>query len=386
VTQSRAFERTTKPGDAGNRLPVIQAGTLHLYQFFEVGDTIDLERAQVSLTAPATRRQPPSRVRQSDSIQIAQPPLEVELAPAPLELAGCRFEGTLRASIYDLGAVALVVSLPLSGGTDWETVADLFAAAQDPPEFIGARFRSALDELEGLIRPSIERPSRSVLVEDYSLLIVEQLAPPSGAATLAGDPRVRAALLGERRSLSADASALVSSMSYYPDDLALLSWNGALVVEPDPAAAATVADLLEFANVELLLLRSYEADLEGELLRLTRRIPTARGRLYIPLVGRYTALLRESQRVVLEVTEVTERIDNAFKVTDDVYWDRLYSAMLTSLRVHVWRSGVEHRLQLLRETYGLLRDQADSDRSASLELIIILLILVEIVLAFTGFW
>ncbi len=191
MTQSRSFERTTKPGDAGSRLPVIRAGTFHLYQFFELGDTIDLEKAQVSLTAPATRRQPPPRVRQSDSIQIAQPPLAVELGPALLELAGCRFDGTLRASLYDLGAVALVFSLPVAAGTGWETVADLFAAAQDPPDLIQARFRGALDDLEGLIRPSIERPVRSPLVEDYSLLIIDQLAPAAGAAMLAGDPLPR---------------------------------------------------------------------------------------------------------------------------------------------------------------------------------------------------
>jgi hypothetical protein len=386
VTQSRSDERTPKLGDQAGRRPVIGAGTFHLYQFFELGDTIDLERAQVSLTAPAARRQPPPRVRQSDSIQIAQPPIEVELGPAPLELAGSRFDGRLRASIYDLGAVVLAFSLPLAAGTDWPMVADLFAAAQDLPGPVHLRFREALDDLETVLRPAIDRPFRSPLVEDYSLLIVEQLTPPASAALLTGDPLVRAALLGERRPLSTDAAALVSSMSYYPDDLALLSWNGALVVEPDPLAAATVADLIEFANVELLLLRSYDADLEGELLRLTQRIASARGRLYIPLVGRYTALLRESQRVVIEVTEVTERIDNAFKVTDDVYWNRLYSALLSSLRVHVWRAGVEHRLHLLRETYGLLRDQADSDRSASLELIIILLILIEIVLALAGLW
>jgi hypothetical protein len=197
---------------------------------------------------------------------------------------------------------------------------------------------------------------------------------------------VRAALLGERRALSPHASALVTEMSYYPEDLALLSWNGALVIEPDPLAAETVADLLEFANVELLLLRSYEADLEGELARLNERIPRARRRAYRPLVGRYNNLLQQAQRLVIEVTELTERIDNALKVTDDVYWNRLYSAALTTLRVHVWREGVDHRLRLVRESYEILQNQADSDRGASLELIIILLILFEIVLALIGVW
>jgi uncharacterized Rmd1/YagE family protein len=78
---------------------------------------------------------------------------------------------------------------------------------------------------------------------------------------------------------------------------------------------------------------------------------------------------------------VTERLDNALKVTDDVYWNRLYTAALGVLRVDVWRTGVEHKLALLRETYSMLRTAATAERDAFLEVAIILLIVVEVVLA-----
>jgi hypothetical protein len=363
------------------RLPAIRSGSLHLYRFFEIGDAIDLAMAQTLASAQATTQSRPARVRHADSIHIAEPPLRICLRHVAVELAGIPFEALVRASVYGLGVVALALVLPLPPATEWDEVADLFAAAQDLPAVVDACFQAALDEVEALIRPAISRPDRATLVEDYSVLMVERLVPSVAAATFAANPRVRAALLGERRALSNDAAGLVSSMSYYLDDLALLSWNGALIVEPDPMAAATVRDLLEFANVELLLLRSYEAALDVELSHLNQRIAAGRRRPHLPLVGRYSALLRESQHAVLEVTEVTERIDNAFKVTDDVYWNRLYSAILGSLRVHVWRAGLDHRLRLLRESYGLLRDQAESDRSASFEVTIILLIVIEIVLA-----
>ena len=381
MNEHHTVEATATSDIPAERLPAIRSGSLHLYRFFELGDAIDLERAQTFASAQTTMRWTPARVRHADSIHIAEPPLRICLGHVAVELAGARFEALLRASVYDLGVVALALVLPLPPATGWDMVADLFAAAQEPPAAVDACFQAALDEVEALIRPAISRPERSALVEDYSMLMVERLMPSVAAATLAANPHVRAALLGERRALSHDASGLVSSMSYYLDDLALLSWNGALIVEPEPMAAATVRDLLEFANVELLLLRSYEAALDVELSLLNQRIAAGRHRIHLPLVGRYSALLRESQRAVLEVTEVTERIDNAFKVTDDVYWNRLYSAILGSLRVHVWRAGLDHRLQLLRESYGLLRDQADSGRSASFEVIIILLIVIEIVLA-----
>jgi uncharacterized Rmd1/YagE family protein len=55
--------------------------------------------------------------------------------------------------------------------------------------------------------------------------------------------------------------------------------------------------------------------------------------------------------------------------------------MLNVLRVDVWRAGVEHKLALLRETYSMLHDKADTERSTALEWTIILLIMFEIVMA-----
>ena len=93
------------------------------------------------------------------------------------------------------------------------------------------------------------------------------------AADLAKDPAIRAALLGEWRPLSREALGPVVAMSYYPDDLALLSWNGAVLVEPDQVAATTATDLLEFANVELLLLRLYDSELDGQVHPGQQEIP-----------------------------------------------------------------------------------------------------------------
>lgn len=365
-------------------LPDIQAGTLTLYQLYDIGDEIDLDKAQTCLATPTAHRHTPVRVRQSDSIQIAQPPVRVELGAVAFTLDGISLAGTLRTSIYDLGAVALAMELSLPQPTGWATVADLLRAAQELPESIQSRFLAALEEIDRLLQPALTRPHRTSITEDYSILVVKRLVGDVNIATLAEHPLVWAALLGEQRSLSPSAASLVTSMSYYPDDLALLSWNGALLIEPEPLAAATAADLIEFANVELLLMRSYDADLDAELPRMYRQIPREQRRFKLPLVRRYSRLLHDVQRLIAELTEVTERVDNALKVTDDVYWNRLYSAMLHVLRVEMWRAGVEHKLALLRQTYSMLHDEADTERASALEWTIVLLILFEIVMALLG--
>ena len=361
-------------------LPTIASATLTIYQFFDIGDAIDLDHAQRCLSNPSERRVR-LRARQSESIRIAQPPLRIDLGSLTVLLADTAFEGVLRAVVYDLGAVEMAVEMRPAVPLSWEDAATLFAAVQELPPALSGRIATALNDLEMLIRPAISRPQRSPVVEDYCVLIVDRLDPPCTVADLADHPVVRATLLGERRPLSADASRLVTAISYYLDDLALLSWNGALLIEPDAAAAATAAEIIAFANVELLLIRSYDAALDARLPEVHRRIAQAQRRFTLPLVRRYSQLLSDVQRLVAEVTEVTEQIDNALKVTDDVYWNRLYSAALGVLRVRVWRDGVDHKLALLRETYAMLHADADSERAAALEWAIVLLIVFEIVMA-----
>ncbi len=82
------------------------------------------------------------------------------------------------------------------------------------------------------------------------------------------------------------------------------------------------SDLLEYALVELLVLRLYDAELDPELPSMYRRMTQARGRLAVPVLRAHRQLLHDVQRLVVEVTELTKRVDNALKVSDDAYWNR----------------------------------------------------------------
>jgi len=83
------------------------------------------------------------------------------------------------------------------------------------------------------------------------------------------------------------------------------------------------------------------------------------------------------------MVEVLERVDNSLRVTDDVYLARVYSAALEIFRGRAWRAGIESKLGVLRESYGLLNAQAQAARAEALELAIVALIVLEIVLSLT---
>jgi hypothetical protein len=367
-------------------LPAIAQGTLRLYRCYDIGYSIDLERAAAVLRNPAERRRSPVRVRQTRSVQVAQAPLIVELGQEPVDLAGLSTTGRLRATVYELGAVAVALDLPLSAPVTWERTAELMALAQDPPLTLLGRFDDTLEELRRLLGPAVSRPERAAEVEDYSVLVIQRLDGDPDLDSLLAHPRVQSAFLGERRPLSPHATGLITRLSYYPDDAALLSWNGAMLIDPDPRAADTAADLLEFANVQLLLLRTYDAEVDRGVDGIESRLARLRNgrRLFHFGVRRYTRLMHEVQGLVAEVNTVTDGLDNAIKFTDDVYWNRLYSAMLEVLSVRSWRRALDTKLGLLRETYAMLHDQADAERAATLEWTIIVLIVLEIVLALKG--
>jgi hypothetical protein len=81
-----------------------------------------------------------------------------------------------------------------------------------------------------------------------------------------------------------------------------------------------------------------------------------------------------------EISDITEKVDNLIKVTEDVYYARVYSAALSVLRISQWRSSVSRRIEIIRQNYMMLSDEVNIQHSNFLELVVIILIAIEIVL------
>jgi hypothetical protein len=190
-----------------------------------------------------------------------------------------------------------------------------------------------------------------------------------------------ALLSGEERELSEGArqDLLRLRFSYYADDLVVLTWDRAFIYEP--RGDSDVADVLEVANAQLLELRYYDELLDAELPRMYDQVEGARRTVALFAARRFAHLARRLYTLVAEVTELTEKVDNALQVTEDVYLARVYSAALNLFRVPSVAAAVDRKLAIIRDTYTALYEEASSRRAELLELAIIVLIVVEIVLA-----
>lgn len=376
---------------AGTSVPAVSADALRVdgdavvYRLYDVGYEIALDEVLDLLATQAPARVRPVR-GEAQALQIPNPPITVILGTEDVVLGGERLTLEVSARIFDFGVISMRARVPAPTGITWAGFVDfgeVLDAAAVIPELLDTHVRSLAERL----RSCIARPAIAAQTEDYIVYRVARLTDVQGVAALPSvlhESLLSPLLLNDRRTLSAEAmrELLPHRFSYTSEDLAILTWDNALIVDPS-LVDTDVQFILEFANAQLLELRFYDATLDAELPRMYDRIEAARpGVRGLALFNRrYAPLLAELQRTVADSTELVERVENALKVTDDVYLARIYGAALELFRGRTWRAGIDRKLTIIRETYSMLNDEQQSARSEALEVAIVLLIVLEILLA-----
>jgi hypothetical protein len=352
------------------------------YRLYDIGYEVDLDRASALFAPDPATRERPAR-NEAQALQIVNPPLFVSLGTEGLTIDGVEYRAVVSARLFEFGTCSLQLRVEAPAALTWEDFT-LFGNTIDTSPALPSIFARHVDALRSRIAGAIERPNLASVVEDYVVFRLTKLSDESGGGLgtdVLTDEHVVPLLLRERRALSPDArrELLPHRFSYYHDDLTILTWDNALVIEPR-ADDRDVEYILEFANAQLLELRFYDAVLDAELPAMYDRIAMARRRISALPTWRYRPLLARLQTRVADVTETVERVDNALKVTDDVYLARIYAAALELFRGTAWRRGIERKLSIVRETYGMLNAEAQSARAELLEIAVIALIVIEIVL------
>jgi hypothetical protein len=362
---------------------VVEAGTIVALRLFDLAYTIDLAgiEALASARSAATSRARLSATPEK-AVAFDVPPVTIPLDTATIALGDASVAAEVTARFYDFGAVAIAVHIPVDA-LRWS---DFVSAVQAVDRAIGPGAQAPLwptllERVRVLVAPALDRPSTTTIEEDYLLAIVHRLSEPLTAAELLERIDAVPLLSGERRPLSEQARSdlLRQSFSYYVDDLVILTWDRALIVEP--RGDSDVADVLEVANAQLLELRYYDELLDDELPAMYDSVEAARGATSLFAARRFAELARRLHTLVAEVTELTEKVDNALQVTEDVYLARIYASALELYRVPKLGAAVDRKLAIVRDTYTALYDEASGSRAVILEVAIVVLIMIEIVLA-----
>jgi len=359
-------------------------GTIVVLRLFDVAYAIDLPRVEALWAAQARAGSNRARLSATPAKAMAfgDPPVVLPLAPTVLGFAHERLQCEVTASFYDFGALVLAVRVPVRDRS-WTELVALHRAVDRTigPSADTALWRDLWGELAPVVAPALRKPSNATLYEDYCLIVVQDVQGQPSAETLLGSVNLVALLADEDRALSEGArqDLLRQRFSYYTDDLVVLTWDRAFIYEP--RGDSDVADVLEVANAQLLEQRYYDELLDDELPRMYDLVE-ATHHVANPLAARrYADLARHLYTLVAEVTEITEKVDNALQVTEDVYLARVYAAALELFRVPHVSKAVDRKLSIIRDSYAALYEEASGKRGELLELAIIVLIVLEIVIA-----
>jgi hypothetical protein len=282
---------------------------------------------------------------------------------------------------YDYGVVSIVYQLPFSG--DWDSLVRLASRWVWDIDF-ASRAEPMIRERLARSGAALVKPYERWLSEDYFIFHVREAADLPTAADLVRDSARPIAQLvrGDRFPLADGevAEVLGSRISYYANDVAVIGWNAAFVYDTT-SGAETAIQLLEYANSQLLEFRHYDELPTGLLDGLYDTLEQKHGRF---ARWRLSGSANSLHTVLLEITELTERADNAIKFVSDMYAARLYRLAANRVGVPDYRNLVAQKLKTAEDLYDFMVEQFNQSRAFFLEVVVVLILLIELFYLFRG--
>lgn len=356
--------------------PDVEKAWFHAYFMYDIAESIDVNGLLAAGDNGFQRVQ--LQLRTGSIPKHLRFPVGPIAANLP-EISINGVEAKVRVKIYAYGVVSLRLSFPFQGS--WFDYAK-FTREMRQSEEVSETACKLLEDISQDIQAT-KGGVRERVMEDYFFFHIERFNVEnvsSDALTGTYGPAVAALLVGESKRMTEmeQNEILKVCFSYFPNDLAVVDWNAAFLYE-DEVEAEAVEAIIEYANTQLVELRTYDARLDKELVKLSRtNLTETNDKAWKRKQADDRA--RKLGVLLVNVRDLMERSGNSLKITGDAYYARLYRGCQTRLGIADWQEQVEKKLVDLREIYHFFTDEAHHAQGEFLELIVIWLIVIEVVL------
>lgn len=356
----------------------INKGRILVYRVFDIGSEVDLEKVEALFQDRKFRERFKLDRKHNMSLIISSSPVSVHLGLIDLKVMDQVHSCELIAKVWHFGTVSLCFQIPILAGTTWT---DLIKTASWIEKDKGIEDIALIKakEFQQDIQTSIPVHNDDwTMFEDYVTYFIQEfegLTEP--ISELSKHVDIPALILAESKESLADSTkknVLDNTYQYSREDLVVVDWNSALVVEPN--GSMDVPLVIEFALNQLLEMRYYD-DL------LDQRLNT----LYSNVVGKkkgifskqYSRLAEEAGQMYIEISEIVENVENSFKAVGDFYLAQIFRASSKRFRFDDWVKSINEKLGNLAEVSKLLHSEVNESRNQLMEMIIILLIAIEVI-------
>ena len=358
----------------------IRAGHIYAFYLFDIAESVNLTAIQALVGRPVIAARLAPKSPTPAYVQYENPPLSFEGDVFGItEVEGFR----ARFRFYDYGVISLALSKPFNG--PWRSLVSLAQELIDN----GDLERVAEERCRAVVTrvaPTLTGFRNEFLSEDYLVFAVNELDPPLPAEQLIAEhgDEIAAMLRGERHALSAQEKTRVlrRRLSYLVDDVVVATWNAALVYDT-PSGTAAALEIIEFANSQLLEFRYYDHLLDQQL--AVSYAGLQRPRWSDRWIGlRYRRAARQVQASFIDVSELTDKTQNALKFIGDLYAVRLFGLVADRVGLGKWKASVQSKLKTLDDIYRFAVEESSMSRGEFLELTIVLILILELVLILLG--
>ncbi|MCD7874570.1 MAG: hypothetical protein LUH17_06310, partial [Acidaminococcaceae bacterium] len=190
-----------------------------VYRLFDVADEINLDLVQALWTS---RNKIASRLRldriSTKSITFKDPPVLVELGSHEMELGGKTHLAEIKARIFDLGVINLILRISFENDVTYDEYLDMAIISENMPE---DEIRSYLDAVLETIRPACSNERVSDFDEDFVVYYFQEKRSDWDLVPL---------LLKDRTPVSQQTRReTLENIFSYADDVTYLAWDSAVV-------------------------------------------------------------------------------------------------------------------------------------------------------------
>ena len=349
----------------------IFSGNIHIFQAFDVGEDVDLE--QIKQTPSIVRRP----IAPSKYFKNYHKPLSIEL-PHPHSTSFCEC-----VKIYPFGVIALHYKIPFE--STFETLRHDIVELDN--EF---REQSVSDAsvIYRVIEKSIKKPTFFHISKSYNVVQIKTSEDLPGTllaeqfgGTIASILRFEDEQLAEHKK----NEILKRAFGYYRGDLIITDTEAAFVYDDE---YEDTLDLFEFVNIQHLELQYFDRVLDKHLTQAYNKgtLPITI-KEYLPIWGSFKITgIDNLDAIKVEISVITERLENSIKLTGEPYYSELYKALSTALDLENWKISIERKLEIVRDISSLYESRANTVREDFFSILIIILIFIELVIAIINFW
>ena len=357
-------------------------GSFRALLLYDIAEEFDVAELRRLLGSEPPARPPGFKLSAPGYVRFERPPvLETR---EPIQLAtGESANASLR--YFDYGVVSVEIELPFE--TDWPGLIALSNRWIEAGEAEQRGLKRVRKRIGGLAS-ALRKPYAEWVDEAYYVVHLNDVHEPGGARLTAQDllaqygREISLVIRGETQPLSESEQkeVLASSLSYYPSDLLVVGWLAAMVYDT-PEGAAPIIQLIEYANTQLLEYRRYDEILTA-LLKDAYAALERRGGFFSR--WRLARDAEQLNRLRLDITDLTERADNAIKFLSDMFYARAYRLAAAKVGAGDYRSLVDQKLHIAGELYEFMVNEFREARGFFLELLVIVILIIELVPIFRG--